>query len=272
MVQPWRALTHNDTFELIDKALDAAAAALRPFTPGSVETSYKVGDDPVTQADLAVDHALKTVLSRDGSAWLSEETVDDPARLEADRVWIVDPLDGTREFVRGIPEWCVSIGLVVDGVPVAGGVLAPAAGHRLIGGVGTGVMLNGRPVAARKTHDLRGALVLASRSEVKRGQWDPYFPTDISVRTMGSVAYKLALVAAGAADATWSLAPKNEWDVAGGAALVHAAGGRVSLLDGADRRFNSRQTLMPGFLATGSGLHDATLDLIARVSPPVERP
>lgn len=270
-MQAWGPLVSDDVLQLIDSALDAATDALRPYTPGSVETSYKLGDDPVTQADLAVDRAIKEVLTQDGTAWLSEETADDPLRLEADRVWIVDPLDGTREFVRGIPEWCVSIGLVVEGVPVAGGVLAPAADQRFLGGLGCGVTLNGRTVEANTARDLRGILVLASRSEVARGQWDPYFSTDVSIRTMGSVAYKLALVAAGLADATWSLAPKNEWDVAGGAALVKAAAGRVSLPDGTTRRFNSRDTLMPGIVATGAEIHDAALELMAEMSVPTRR-
>lgn len=222
----------------------------------------KHGDDPLTAADVAVDEALRSALPRDGEGWLSEETADDPARLECSRTWIVDPIDGTREFVMGIPEWCVSVALVIDGLPVAGGILSVANDQRIVGSVDDGVTLNGRPVSCTKRSDIRGALVLASRSEVKRGEWAPFYKTPIAIRNMGSVAYKLGLVAAGLADATWTLVPKNEWDVAGGAALVAAAGGMVMGLDYDPVRFNEPKTLMPGFIATAPGIASATQDLI----------
>jgi len=247
-------MSRTEDLTRIEEALDAAAGALEPFTAGAIASVLKEGGDPLTEADTAVNEAILSVLPRSGEGWLSEETIDDSSRLEAARVWIVDPIDGTREFVQGIPEWCVSIGLIEDGVPVAGGILAPAPGHRVVGSIEDGVTLNGNPVRARPGDSLSGALVLASRSEVKRGEWDRFFPTEISIRNMGSVAYKLALVAAGLADATWTLVPKNEWDVAGGAALVAAAGGVVFDLRGGRRRFNSLDPKMDGFVATKAGL------------------
>ena len=222
----------------------------------------KRGDDPLTAADLAVDAVLRSALPLPGEGWLSEETADDATRLERERVWIVDPLDGTREFVEGIPEWCVSVGLVVAGVPTAGGILNPASGHRIVGSLEHGVRLNGVEVRCAVTTDLRGALVLASRSEVKRGEWEPFFSAPIAVRNMGSVAYKLGLVAAGRADATWTLVPKNEWDVAAGAALVAAAGGEVFGLDYEPVAFNRPDTLLPGFIAVAPGLGRATRELL----------
>ncbi len=240
-----------------------AAKALEPFTPGEVAARMKRGDDPLTAADLAVDEALRTSLPVDGEGWLSEETRDDLGRLRYERVWVVDPIDGTREFVQGIPEWCVSVGLVVGGRPVAGGILNPATGHRITGSIEGGVHLNGARVACAGTTDMRGALVLASRSEVKRGEWEPFFSSPIAIRNMGSVAYKLGLVAAGLADATWTLVPKNEWDVAGGAALVTAAGGEVFGLDFNPVRFNQPDTLMPGFVAVAPGLGEPARELLA---------
>jgi myo-inositol-1(or 4)-monophosphatase len=256
------AVTVDSDLNKIEAALDAASEALRPFVAGSVEASFERGDDPLTEADLAVDEAVKGVLSSPEDGWLSEETADSAARLGCRRTWVVDPLDGTREFVKGIPEWCVSVGLVEDGVPVAGGILAPAAGLRIVGAMDRGVTLNGVATGARKATSIQGALVLASRSEVKRGLWSPFFATDISIRSMGSVALKLALVAVGLADATWTLVPKNEWDVAAGAALVLASGGRVSLPDGTTRSFNSPDPLLPGFIATVHGLFEPIHDLV----------
>lgn len=258
-------VTQPDDLDRISHALDLAAKALEAFTPGEIEAQMKQGDDPLTAADVAVDEALRMALPREGEGWLSEETADDPARLDCSRVWIVDPIDGTREFVMGIPEWCVSVALVVDGRPVAGGILSVANDQRIIGSVDDGVTLNGAPVSCTSRVDVRGALVLGSRSEVKRGEWNPFFATPIAVRNMGSVAYKLGLVAAGLADATWTLVPKNEWDVAGGAALVAAAGGNVMGLDYEPVTFNQPKTLMEGFIATAPGIAAATQELIESV-------
>ena len=136
-------VTNTDDLERIETALDRAEAVLEAFTPGAVEAQMKSGDDPLTAADLAVDKVLRETLPRVGDGWLSEETADSPDRLSCERTWIVDPIDGTREFVLGIPEWCVSIALVVHGVAVAGGVLHPGAGHRIVGSIDAGVTLNG---------------------------------------------------------------------------------------------------------------------------------
>jgi myo-inositol-1(or 4)-monophosphatase len=245
----------------ISDALAKAGTALERFTAGDVKAAAKSGGDPVTEADLLIDSIMKESLLDEGEGWLSEETADDAGRLERSRVWVVDPLDGTREFVDGIPEWCVSIGLVENGEPVAGGILAPGPNHLILGAVGHGVTLNGSPAGVTSTAAIDGALVLASRSEVKRGEWDRFFRTPVSVRNMGSVAYKLGLVAAGLADATWTLVPKNEWDVVGGAALVVAGGGQVRFLDGSQPRFNRPDPLLTGFLATNGTLMDAVQEI-----------
>ena len=255
-------MSRSDDLARIADALAAAAEVLEGFTPGEVEAELKDGGDPLTAADTAVNEVLAKALRGGDEGWLSEETTDAGERLDRRRVWVVDPIDGTREFIDGIPEWCVSVGLVEDGVPVAGGVLSPPNGHLIIGSDETGVACNGAPVETTATTDLRGALVLASRSEVRRGEWKRFFSSPIAVRTMGSVAYKLSLVGAGLADATWTLVPKNEWDVAGGAALVRAGGGRVFGTDGAHVVFNRADPLMDGFIAVAPGLSDQVMDLL----------
>ena len=175
---------------------------------------------------------------------------------------MVDPLDGTREFVEGIPEWCVSIGLVENGEPVAGGILNRVMDQRVVGSIETGITLNAEPAGVREIDRLEGAEVLASRSEVRRGEWDDFQDGPIIVRPMGSVAYKLALVAAGLADATWTLTPKHEWDVAAGTALVLAAGGVVTYPDGTSPRFNRPDPLIPGLIATPPGIAAAVKGLL----------
>jgi myo-inositol-1(or 4)-monophosphatase len=248
--------------ERIESGLHAAAAILADYTPGFIDATRKSGGDPVTEADEAIDRALRELLPAHDEGWLSEETADTAERRECRRVWVVDPLDGTREFIAGIPEWCVSIGLVEDGTPVAGGIYNQVMNHRVVGSLESGVTLNGEPTGVREVGRLKGAEVLASRSEVRRGEWDDFRDGPIIVRPMGSVAYKMALVAAGLADATWTLTPKNEWDVAAGTALVTAAGGDVWLPDGSPRVFNQPDPMLPGLIATPPGITAAVKELI----------
>ena len=100
--------SYSDILIRIQAAIDAAQSVFARFTPGAIETEYKIGHDPVTEADRALDAVLRKELLREGEGWLSEESVDDPIRLQHSRVWVVDPLDGTREFVKGIPEFCAT--------------------------------------------------------------------------------------------------------------------------------------------------------------------
>ena len=254
---------YSDILARIEAALEAARVVFARFTPGAIETEYKIGHDPVTEADRAVDAVLRQNLLREGEGWLSEESVDDVSRLGKKHVWVVDPLDGTREFVAGIPEFCVSIGFVEDGRPVAGGICNPATKETIIGATDCGILYNGKPARPSQRTTLQGSLILASRSEVKRGEWQQFQSGDYQIRPMGSVAYKLGLVAAGQADITFTLTPKNEWDVAAGAALVESAGGFVATLDNAPLRCNNRNSLLTGLMASGPFLSDSLLAALA---------
>jgi len=253
---------YADILERIASAIEAARAVFARFTPGEIETEYKKGHDPVTEVDRAIDAVMRQNLLREGEGWLSEETTDDVARLDKARVWVVDPLDGTREFVQGIPEFCVSIGFVENGRPVAGGICNPATNETILGAIDCGVTYNGKPAHPSQRANIAGALILASRSEVQRGEWQQFLSSSYNVRPMGSVAYKLGLVAAGKADITFTLTPKNEWDVAAGAALVESAGGYVATLDNAPLRCNQRNPLLSGLLASAPLLKDSLLQLL----------
>ena len=253
---------HEQDLQRISDALDEVAPIVCKIAAGSLNVEKKKGGDPVTEADLLVNERLHNLLPRDGEAWLSEETIDDLDRLGKSRVWVVDPLDGTREFVARIPEYCISIGLVENGIPIAGGIANPATGEVFVGGLGRGVRLGGEKTTISRRTTLDGASILASRSEVARGEWDRFGSATFRVTPMGSVAYKLALVAAGRADATWTLVPKHEWDIAAGVALVRAAGGAVFALPGSPPRFNSRQPKIKGLVASAPSLEGPIRSLL----------
>jgi myo-inositol-1(or 4)-monophosphatase len=252
----------TEALERIQSALESARQVFTRFTLGAIEAEFKAGHDPVTEADRAVDAVLRRELLRPGEGWLSEESEDDRSRLEKKRVWIVDPLDGTREFVAGIPEFCVSVAMVEDGIPVAGGICNPATSEVFLGSLDSGVTYNGKPARASQRNILKGAVILASRSETKRGEWKRFEKATAKVRPMGSVAYKLALVSAGLADITFTLTPKNEWDVAAGAALVSSAGGFISTLENSPLRCNRESPLLSGLLACAPRLRDELLALV----------
>src|SRR5271170_1057306 len=239
-----------------DAAIAAGKILQRYFRDGGYQIDSKGKNNPVTTADFEADSELKQILldACPEYGWLSEETADNDDRLSRERVWIVDPLDGTKEFIKGIPEFVVAIALADHGVPVMGVSYNPIKDELFSGIPGMGCFLDGKPVTVSNTATLENSTILASRSETARGEWKAY-EGRVTVRPIGSVAYKLALVAAGQADATFTLTPKSEWDIASGVALIIAAGGRVTDLNGGEVRFNRRDVRTPGFVASNGQLH-----------------
>lgn len=257
----------------VDAARRAGAIVREVYEqPFTVQQKSTERDDPVTVADLrandCIHAAIRAAFPDDG--WLSEETKDSRDRLARRRVWIVDPLDGTKEFTLHIPEFCVCIALVEDGVPVVGVSYNPATDELFDAAQGLGLRLNGAPARCTDHGDVASARVLASRSEDKRGEWDPY-KSLMCVELTGSVAFKLALIAAGRADGTFSLTPKHEWDICAGAALLTEGGGRITDCDGQPLRFNREKPLLPGLIATNAALYEPIRAVIARVGKPASR-
>src|SRR5437879_3633040 len=162
--------SYSGVLERIQAAVEATRPVFARFTPGEIEAEYKVGHDPVTEADRVLDVILRKNLLQPGEGWLSEESADDLSRLDREWVWVVDPLDGTREFVAGIPEFCVSIAMIHQGQPVAGGIFNPATNEVFLGALDSGLTYNGQPARASQPKGLADAIVLASRSETKRDE------------------------------------------------------------------------------------------------------
>jgi myo-inositol-1(or 4)-monophosphatase len=253
--------TRQQDLEHAVLALRAAGEIMRRRAAEAVRYSVKECGGLVTEADHEVDAMLRERLPRSGDGWLSEETDDDRTRLDCRRVWVVDPIDGTRAFIARRPEYSTSIALLEDGEPVLGAIGNAATGVLVYGGPGLGVVVEGTPELTwdGEPGDLR---VIASRSELKRGEWRPFERPGTTSVPMGSVAYSLALVAAGAAEATWTMYPKHEWDVAAGAALVRAAGGDVWLPRGGALRWNRSSPRFLSFAACGADRKERTLAAI----------
>lgn len=247
------ALEPARLLERVTEALLATRSVFAAFDRERVSEMTKAGGDPVTAVDLEIDEVLRGLLQRTGEGWLSEETADSEERLARELVWIVDPLDGTREFIDGLPEYCTSVAAVVAGQPVAGGVFNPADDLLITGAVGLGVSCNGVECRPRLPETSDETIVLASRSEWNRGQWAVVQSAGFEVVPMGSVAYKMARVAAGLDHATWTPVPKHEWDVAGGAALLSAVGGQTLDPDAQPIQFNRRRPWLPGAVAVPPG-------------------
>lgn len=240
---------------LSDSMSEAGREVLRLAAAG-FETYTKADQSPVTSADLAVNQILHDRLSaafpEDG--WLSEETADNAARLSRKRVWIVDPIDGTRSFVRGLPEFCLSVALVENGVPSVAAIFNPATGEFFSAIRGRGVrverlMDTDQPAFTSQERPV----ALVNPWELRVGRLDG-LQTHLHCRPIGSIAYALALVAAGQADAVVTLAGGNEWDVAAGVLLVEESGGRATTAAGHPVTFNRADPRLPGTLAIGSNL------------------
>jgi myo-inositol-1(or 4)-monophosphatase len=263
---------------VIDSVVQAAVDAgeiIQRVRREAFDVEYKKGDaGPVTEADRQADSLLKErLLALEDAAWLSEETADDKSRLSPKRVWIVDPLDGTKEFVKGLPEYTVAIALVEDGEPILGVVHNPVTGETFWAERTGGAWFSAqRPVSsaqpsassAQRVVVADGRRLLASRSEITRGEFAP-FESDWEIRPVGSIQYKLALVAAGKGAATFSRGPKHEWDVAAGALIVAEAGGIVTDLDGRPLKFNQPFPKTRGILAAAPTAYERLVERLAEV-------
>lgn len=257
----------NNELSTLLQAMEEAGKAILTLQKTNFTISKKVNNDIVTQADLIANDILREHLLKSfpNDGWLSEESVDDAHRLTRERVWVVDPIDGTKEFAESVPEYAISVALVEKGIPIVSSVYNPAANELFYAVKGEGAWLNHHRINCIN-HLSNDFLFLASRSEYKRGEWNR-FEEHYEVKQVGSIAYKLALIASGYADATFSLGPKNEWDVAAGVLLVIEAGGKVSNKEREQILFNRQDVKVNGIIATSSTCYEQVLSLIERMPP-----
>ena len=250
----------NDNFaqdyDLIRDAAEAAGKLALSYWGRSIDKQRKADGSEVTEADHAVDALLAERLkgARPAYGWLSEESAEHDERLKARRVWVVDPIDGTRAFIQGRDDWVIAVALIEDHAPVLAAVVNPLRDETFVARAGMGAFLNGRRLRASARRALSGARLVVPESFLTPNRWRQPWPRVTPVWA-NSIIYRMALVASAKADATVALMPKWEWDVAAGALLVSEAGGIVTDPCGLPLKFNSREAKVPGFLAAAPKLH-----------------
>jgi myo-inositol-1(or 4)-monophosphatase len=246
---------------LVRAVREAGALALSMF--GSpIRNWIKGHSSPVCEADIAADRLLRERLAgeRPAYGWLSEESVDDPARLQARRVWIVDPIDGTRGFIAGHPDWAVSAALVEDGRPIAAALFAPASDELFLAFKGQGATLNGEAIAASAGAHLDGVRVAGPQRRLER--FAALAPRIEMVPKIYSLALRIARVATGTLDAALAAPNSRDWDLAAADLLVHEAGGALTSPDGAPPVYNRPDPVHGALIAAGGARHAAMLALI----------
>ena len=259
-------MPETDLALLVDAARRSGDIAKQYFQQDPDVTHKPDGAGPVTAGDLAVNAMLEGFLqaARPDYGWLSEETEDNPARLDTQRQFIIDPIDGTRAFIDGSEDWAHSLAITENGVPVAAAVYLPMRDMMFAARKGGGATLNGAPVQVTRAQ-MAEATVLGAKPNFDGRFWAGGVLPPIKRAFRSSLAYRLCLVAQGCFDGMITLRPSWEWDIAAGALIITEANGVVTDQHGADLRFNNGHPQVPGVLAAGKGLH---ADLLARLEPP----
>jgi myo-inositol-1(or 4)-monophosphatase len=257
-------LPAHDDLALIEKAACEAGAIAKRFFGGEYRRWDKGKGEPVTEADLAIDKYLNETLAaaRPDYGWLSEESEDDPARCDAERAFVVDPIDGTAAFVKGRPHFTIAIAIVRAGRPETAVVFNPIMEECFTAESGGGAKLNGETIHATGRAEIEGCRMLAPKMTFEHQIWStppntPWPPMDVENRS--SIAYRLALVAAGKFDAMLALSPKHDWDLAAGDLIARESGAMVTDHLGLELHYNGKVPIQRSVVGAGPKLHAALL-------------
>ncbi|GAB4284972.1 MAG: 3'(2'),5'-bisphosphate nucleotidase CysQ [Roseovarius sp.] len=260
-------MPESDLALLIEAARVAGEVALSFAGDTARRWDKPGGAGPVTEADLAVNDRLAAILraARPDYGWLSEETEDDKGRLAAARVFIIDPIDGTRSFIEGSGTWALSLAVAEHGLPMAAVIYLPRRGLLYAAAAGQGASLNGAPIRVSECTDLASASVLAARAGLAPEHWRGGRVPAFRRSHRPSLAYRLARVAEGRFDAMFTLRPSWEWDIAAGDLILREAGARTSDKGGTALRFNNPHPQVAGVVAANPTLHAQLVAALAGV-------
>ena len=255
---PERQLDRDAVVAASQEAAALAFASWRDCAAPVTKVWEKSKDNPVSDIDIAVDALLTTRLRAilPEAAWLSEETIDDPSRLDARLLWLVDPIDGTRDYVRGRSGWCVSVALVADGRPVFAVMAAPVQDKIWVAASGEGVTCNGARLSGSIRKDFSGARVPAD--DLPRVDSDL-----VTVIKPNSIAMRITMVACDRADLVATLRWGNEWDIAAAHLVAQEAGGIVTDALGRPITYNKREPLDFGLICCAPGIHKAAVERLS---------
>jgi myo-inositol-1(or 4)-monophosphatase len=248
----------EDVRLLCQLAQEAGDLAMSYLGNGGPEAWNKTTGGPVTEADLAVNRLCAQTLkaARPEYGWLSEETLDDPGARQKSRCWVVDPIDGTRAYMRGGTDWCVGLAIVEEGEAVAGVIYAPALGQFYDARRGAGARRNGQRIQVSQRRDEAGTRLITNEGMIGHPSWrEPWPEVHLARPKPNATLLRLALVAAGDWDAMIVLAEKADWDLAAGTVLVSEAGGQATTHAGERLVFNQAVPAQRSVLASGNGLH-----------------
>ena len=258
-----------DDAALLEAAAREAGGLALKLRKRRLTIENKPGGSPVTNADLAVDALLTERLrgARPEYGWLSEETADDPARLSTARQFVVDPIDGTVAYMKGMPWFTVALAVIEGGAPVAAAIYAPALDEMFVARAGGGTTLNGVKAEAAVTCDVGGCNMLGDLRAFQSADWSEPWP-DMNVQKRNSIAYRMALVAAGEFDAAVALSRKHDWDVAAGALIATEAGALCTDHKGRPYRFNKPDPWQPALVCAAPALHPSLIRRTAAIDLP----
>lgn len=270
MLEPETSFSTQEDHALLKAAVrESGKLALSYYRKAKLKKWFKSEDAIVTEADIAVNNLLheRLALARPDYAWLSEETEDRPARLAKRRVWVIDPIDGTAAFANSIPHFTVSAALVEDGRPILAALFNPALDEFFEASVGQGAMLNGQPIRASERTELEGSRMVAFAPMFDHPSWPEKWPP-MDFLDRNSVAYRIALVACGAADAAIALSPKNDWDIAAADLILWEAGGKLTSHTGEIFIYNRETPRHRSTIAAGPALYDAIMARVSKLELP----
>lgn len=259
----------SSDLDLILSAAQEAGELILKRRAAGLNVEYKTGGSPVTNADTEADALLQQRLmaARPDYGWLSEEIADTAHRLDKRRIFLVDPIDGTRAYVRGRPWFAVSIAVVEDGAPIAGVVLAPALEETYTAALGQGARLNGAAIAPSAAALVEDCAMLGDKAMFGHPDWPTPWPP-MRIESRNSIAYRLCLVASGAFDAAVAPSGKSDWDLGAADLICQEAGAVCCNSKGLRFVYNRPIPQQSGMMAAAPGLAPLILDRLRPIEWP----